>query len=84
VRDLVSFAFGLVGLDWEKHVVLDPAYVRPAEVEDLRADPTKAREKLGWQPGTSFEDLIREMLESDLRARRIDPTSCMTTASVSN
>lgn len=84
VRDLVSFAFGLVGLDWEKHVVLDPAYVRPAEVEDLRADPTKALEKLGWHPGTSFEDLIREMLESDLRARKIDPTSCMTTASVSN
>src|SRR5215472_709069 len=84
VRDLVSFAFGLVGLDWDKHVVLDPAYVRPAEVEDLRADPTKAHEKLGWHPRTSFEDLIREMLESDLRARGIDPTSCMTAASVAN
>jgi GDPmannose 4,6-dehydratase len=82
VKDLVSLAFGLVGMSWEKHVVLDPTYIRPAEVEDLRADANRAFKKLGWRPRTKFTDLIREMLESDLRARGLDPASSMTTTPV--
>src|SRR5207302_6278449 len=73
VRELVELAFGLVGLDWQGYVKLDKAYVRPAEVPDLRGDSTKARAKLGWQPKIRFDELIREMLEHDLSAAGLDP-----------
>jgi GDPmannose 4,6-dehydratase len=73
VRELVETAFGIVGLDWTKHVKLDAAYVRPAEVNHLCGNASKARERLGWQPGTSFEDMIREMLEHDLQNLGLDP-----------
>ena len=73
VRDLVRTAFGLVGLDWEKYVQVDVAYQRPADVTELRGDYSKARAKLGWQPRTTFEELIREMLENDLAAAGLDP-----------
>ena len=75
VRELVEVAFGLVGLDWKDYVVEDPAYVRPAEVDLLLGDPTKAREKLGWEPKTSFEAMIREMLQVDLAAFGVDPAA---------
>jgi GDPmannose 4,6-dehydratase len=67
VRDLVEEAFGHVGLDWTKHVVQDPALMRPAEVDLLVGDPTKARERLGWTPRTNFEEMIRLMVDADLR-----------------
>jgi GDPmannose 4,6-dehydratase len=73
VRELVETAFGIVGLDWTKHVKLDAAYVRPAEVNHLCGNASKARERLGWQPATSFEDMIREMLEHDLQNLGLDP-----------
>ena len=73
VRDLVRLAFGLVGLEWERYVVSDSAFIRPAEVPELRGDPTKARERLGWRPKTSFEELIREMLEQDLKVAGLEP-----------
>ena len=73
VQDLVELAFGLVGLDWHDHVDLDPAYVRPTEVPELLADPSKANQELGWYPKTGFEPMIREMLDSDLRAAGLDP-----------
>ena len=66
VRDLVEIAFGHLGLDWEDHVELDPALLRPAEVDHLIGDYSKAREKLGWEPRTSFEELIRLMVDSDM------------------
>lgn len=66
VQEFVELAFGHVGLNWKDHVVQDKAFMRPAEVDDLLADPTKAKEKLGWQPKTSFEDLVKMMVESDL------------------
>ena len=78
VKELVELAFGKVGLDWEKHVVLDPNYVRPAEVENLLADPTKARTRLGWTPKISFEELIHEMLEHDIKAEGLDPKKYLT------
>jgi GDPmannose 4,6-dehydratase len=66
VRDLVQIAFGHLGLDWEDHVELDPALLRPAEVDHLIGDYSKAREKLGWEPRTSFDELIRLMVDSDM------------------
>jgi GDPmannose 4,6-dehydratase len=66
VRECVQIAFDQAGLDWEQHVVQDPAFMRPAEVDHLIGDPTKAKEDLGWEPRTSFEDLIRLMVDADL------------------
>ena len=73
VRDFVEAAFGTAGLDWKKYVVVDEAYLRPAEVYELRGDASKAQRKLGWKPTTSFEDLVREMLEADMRLEGVDP-----------
>ena len=66
VRDLVEIAFAHVGLDWRAHVVIDPRFLRPAEVDVLLADPTKARARLGWTPTVSFEQLVRSMVDADL------------------
>ena len=66
VRDCVQIAFEHVGLDPEGHVVVDERYLRPAEVDHLIGDATKAREQLGWEPKTSFETMIRLMVDSDL------------------
>ncbi len=67
VRELVDLAFRCVGLDWEPYVKVDPALVRPAEVDVLQADPSKARRVLGWGPEVSFEQLIAMMVEADLQ-----------------
>src|SRR3954452_18981331 len=66
VRDLVEVAFGHVGLDWRKHVTLDPKLIRPAEVEHLIGDSTKARTELAWQPSVDFAGLIGMMVDADL------------------
>jgi GDPmannose 4,6-dehydratase len=66
VRDCVEIAFRHVGLDWPDFVKVDSALIRPAEVDTLLADPTKAREQLGWSARTTFEQLIQLMVESDL------------------
>jgi len=66
VRDLVETAFGHVGLDWQRHVTQDPALIRPAEVDHLIGDPSKAREKLGWAPSVDFAGLVRMMVDADL------------------
>jgi GDPmannose 4,6-dehydratase len=73
VREFCELAFGEVGLDYNDHVVIDPRFLRPAEVELLLADPTRARERLGWQPTASFQDLVREMVHSDLEALEASP-----------
>src|SRR5207245_2699131 len=73
VRDFLEAAFDLVGLDWEKYVTVDEAYLRPADVEELRGDPSKAIKKLGWKPKTTFEQLVHEMLENDLKLEGVDP-----------
>ena len=67
VRRLCEVAFGSVDLNWEDHVVSDPAFYRPAEVDLLVSDPTKAREDLGWEAEVSFEDLIQMMVDADLK-----------------
>ena len=66
VRDLCRIAFEHVGLDWEGHVMEDPAFLRPAEVEELCADATKAKRLLDWEPTVSFGDLVRMMVDADL------------------
>jgi GDPmannose 4,6-dehydratase len=66
VEELVDRAFGVAGLDWHDHVVCDAAFVRPAEVDQLCADPSKAAERLGWEPKLGFDELIAVMVESDL------------------
>jgi GDPmannose 4,6-dehydratase len=66
VRELVELAFAHVGLDPERHVRIDPSFLRPAEVEHLVGDASKAREQLGWVPRTSFEEMVRLMVDSDL------------------
>jgi GDPmannose 4,6-dehydratase len=66
VRRCVEIAFDRVGVDWEKHVTLDPAFLRPAEVDLLVGNPAKAKRVLGWEPQTSFDDLITLMVDADL------------------
>jgi GDPmannose 4,6-dehydratase len=66
VRRCVEIAFDEAGLPWEEHVELDPQFLRPAEVDLLVGDPSKAKRELGWVPKTSFEELIRLMVRSDL------------------
>ena len=66
VRELVEAAFGHVGLNWQDYVVTDPRYMRPAEVDLLLADPTKARKELGWTPRVAFRELVAMMVEADL------------------
>jgi len=70
VRELVEVAFSHAGLDWREHVVTDPAYIRPAEVDLLIADATKARTELGWEPKVTFDDLVRMMVDADLERLR--------------
>jgi len=67
VRDCVNIAFDHVGIDPADHVVIDEQFLRPAEVDHLIGDATKARDRLGWAPRTSFEEMIRLMVDSDLR-----------------
>jgi GDPmannose 4,6-dehydratase len=66
VREFVAAAFDLVGMNWEPLVKTDPRYLRPAEVDVLRADPTKAREVLGWKPQVGFDELVEEMVVAEL------------------
>jgi GDPmannose 4,6-dehydratase len=70
VKDLVDIAFERVGLDPEAYVQQDPAFMRPAEVDLLIADPSKAREQLGWVPKTGFDELIKLMVDADLARLR--------------
>ncbi|MGB8985192.1 MAG: GDP-mannose 4,6-dehydratase [Candidatus Sulfotelmatobacter sp.] len=68
VRELLEVAFGVAGLDWQEHVQCDPKLIRPAEMDFLCGDATKAREMLGWQPQVRFEELIKMMVEADIDA----------------
>jgi len=67
IREFLDCAFGHVGIeDWEEHVVIDPEFYRPAEVDYLRGDCSKAKEKLGWEPECNLEDLVKIMVEHDV------------------
>jgi GDPmannose 4,6-dehydratase len=70
VQELVELAFGHAGLEWERHVAEDPRFMRPAEVDHLVGDASKARERLGWTPQTSFRQLVEMMVDADLERLR--------------
>jgi len=75
VRELVEIAFAVAGLDWKKYVVVDPTLLRPAEVELLQGDYSKARRHLGWKPTVSFRELIEMMVKADLEQYQRSTTS---------
>jgi GDPmannose 4,6-dehydratase len=66
VREFADAAFEVAGLNWEQHTIIDPAFVRPTEVDFLVGDPSKAKEKLGWEPKTTLKGLVSLMVEVDL------------------
>jgi GDPmannose 4,6-dehydratase len=70
VQEFLEEAFGYVDLDWHDHVIQDPRYMRPAEVDLLVGDATKAGKKLGWEPSISFPELVRMMVDADLKMIR--------------
>lgn len=74
VREFVESAFAYHGLDWQQHVKIEPRYFRPAEVDHLCGDATKARERLGWAPRVSFAELVRMMCSNDLELARQEKT----------
>ena len=80
VRELVECAFGHVGLDWQKFVQLDPAFLRPAEVEHLIGDASRAKEVLGWEPRVHFEQLIAMMVDADVARLSVQTTGLDTSA----
>ena len=75
VEDLVRIAFGHVGLDWQKYVKLDPAFLRPAEVDHLIGDPAKARDRFGWTPSVDFTGLVTMMVDADVA--RLSPQAAV-------
>jgi GDPmannose 4,6-dehydratase len=66
VKEFCEVAFARAGLDWKEHVRIDPAFVRPAEVDVLIGDPSKAKRKLGWEPAVRFKQLVELMVDADL------------------
>jgi len=72
VREFLEEAFSYLGLHWQDHVVVDPKYFRPAEVDMLQGDPSKARRVLGWQPKVSFRELVRIMVDADMAGQGRD------------
>src|SRR5437867_1416721 len=82
VREFLDVAFGLVGLRADDHVEIDPRYFRPTEVDELCGDAGKAARLLGWHTTTSFDELVRIMVEADLREAGVDPAGVMVRSSV--
>ena len=67
VRQFLDESFGYANLDWKEYVEIDPLYFRPTEVDYLLGDPTKARNTFGWKPKTSFQQLVRMMVDFDIQ-----------------
>jgi len=72
VGQLLDEAFGCVDLDWNEYVQIDPRYFRPAEVDELIGDYSKAKEKLGWEPTVRFQELVRMMVDHDRERERLE------------
>src|ERR1700675_2499422 len=71
VQDFVEEAFNYLGVDWRRHVTTEPQYIRPLEVEYLQGDSSRAAAKLGWRPQTPFRELVRIMVDADLKRETI-------------
>ena len=67
IREFLDIAFQYAGLDWKKYVEIDPRYYRPAEVDLLIGDYSKAKQKLGWEPKTKFVELVKLMVDADIK-----------------
>jgi GDPmannose 4,6-dehydratase len=80
VREFLDEAFGYLDLDWKKHVEIDPRYFRPTEVDMLLGDATKAKRALGWKPRVHFKDLVKLMVDADLKAESEKPQASDTSA----
>ena len=78
MREFCDEAFSLLDLDWRDYVEYDPRYDRPTEVDCLLGDSSKARKALGWEPKVSFKQLVKMMVESDLRAARAEKSAAET------
>jgi GDPmannose 4,6-dehydratase len=72
VQEFLDEAFGYAGLEWREYVTTDPRYLRPAEVDVLLGDYTKARERLGWEPSVRFHDLVRMMVDADREPAKLE------------
>ena len=83
VRELCEVAFALVGRDWQDHVRIDERYLRPTEVDELCGDPAKAERVLGWRARVGFAELVRIMVEADLREAGLDPAEHLVPAPAS-
>jgi GDPmannose 4,6-dehydratase len=70
VKEFLALAFGRAGLDWEQYVESDARHIRPAEVDLLLGDASKAKKMLGWEPGVSFQALVEMMVDADLELAR--------------
>jgi GDPmannose 4,6-dehydratase len=79
VRQLVETAFAHVGLDWQKYVRIDPAFLRPAEVDHLIGDASKAKRVLGWEPSVSFEKLVAMMVDADIATLSVSSAAAAAT-----
>ena len=77
MRDLVEIAFTHAGLDWQEHVRIDPAFLRPAEVDHLIGNPAKARADLDWEPTVDFAGLVRMMVDADIERLTARPPPIM-------
>ena len=73
IKEFLQESFAYVGLDWKKYVKIDPKYFRPTETELLLADPSKAKKKLGWSPKITFKDLVKIMVDADMRTIGLKP-----------
>ncbi|MDX1601174.1 MAG: GDP-mannose 4,6-dehydratase [Anaerolineales bacterium] len=73
VREFVETAFSYAGMNWQDYVEVDPRYFRPTEVDYLQADPTRAREELGWRARVTFDDLVKIMVDADFESVGLDP-----------
>jgi GDPmannose 4,6-dehydratase len=73
VKEFLEETFSYSGLDWKEYVKIDPKYFRPTEVEVLRADPAKAGKSLGWCPKVTFQDLVKIIVDADMRRMGLEP-----------
>jgi GDPmannose 4,6-dehydratase len=78
VREFIERAFGYLDLDWQRHVEIDPRYFRPAEVDLLLGDAGKARRKLGWEPKVTFDQLVKLMVDHDLKLAKAESANAQT------
>jgi GDPmannose 4,6-dehydratase len=84
VKEFLEETFGYLGMDWKEHVEIDPRYFRPAEVDLLIGDPTKVKQKLGWQPKTTFKQLCHMMVDADMKMAKLEQAGAQVAIAATN